>query len=487
MKKHDTDLSAILYGRIQPQARELEEAVIGACMIEKEGCAQALEILSPEDFYLDSHRLIFEAIKELFKKNNPVDILTVTQQLRLSGTLDQVGGAYAVSELTTRVGSAANIEYHCLIIRQKSKARAMIGLCSTTIKELYDDSLDSEKVIQHHSGNVLELETENYTTKEIDSTSRMTATMKVIQAAMNQQGLSGINTGISELNRLTGGWQQGNLVTLGGRPGMFKTGLAVHFAQSAEVPVAFFEMEMSDAEVGMRQIASRSGLKYSRMRNGHLSEADWKLVIQTSAEIEKLPVYVDTFSNLNLLRFQSKMKKLIQKHGVKMAIIDYLQLVEYDDEDDSFARSNENQQISRFTKGLKNFAKQYKIPIILLCQLNRKVEEQPANERKRPKLHHLRDSGAIEQNSDVVLFTYRPDYYYPGEKDQEGNTLDTFLELILAKHKQGAVGTINLYADIKTNYIIDWDFRDRNPFIENNEPLFDKRQPMTAHDNSTPF
>lgn len=436
-------------GFLPPQAIELEEVILGACMLDEDALISTMGILTPDMLYKPVNVEIFKAICRLSAQNKPVDILTVTEQLKTSETLEEVGGSYYVSGLTDRVGSSANIEYHCRIVQQKYFSRKLIEISYNSVKEAYKDSGDILELMDDTAKKIISLlQVEG--TPNVEPANRITKAIAQIERAMQTGNhITGIKSGINDIDKITGGWQNQDLIVIAARPGAGKSALALEFARSAvlnNVPTWYFSLEMSDTQLAMRELGREARVRYSKLRKGEIDRLDFNGIMGFVDELSNRPLYVDSSSRLSISILRTKLLKAIHEKGIKFAIIDYLNLMESE-----IRSTNTVDKISEICKELKRLAKQLDIPIILLAQLNRDVEKETD---KRPKLHHLKGSGAIEEYSDMVMFLYRPAYYHkdPNVPCMEPNTL--YIEI--AKHKQGAVGDVKTYCEIEKNIITDW-------------------------------
>ena len=434
-----------MINKLQPSAVEVEKIVLGSMLLERDAVIGAISLLHPEMFYHEHHSFIFKAIKKLFAAHKPVDIETVSNQLKADATLDIIGGAYQIAELTNRIGSTANIEYHCLIIHQKWISREMIRIASKTVQLGYEDTTDIHQLVEDTAKQIISL-SQIESTPDTTPATRITKAISQIQLAKSTGNvITGISSGLYVVDKIIGGWQNQDLIIIAARPGAGKSALAIHFAASAAEsgsPVMMFSLEMSDTQIAMREIAMQNRLKYSRLRKGEIDEMEMSRIIK-SESIEQRNFYVDSSSKLSIAILRTKVMKAIYDKGIKLVVIDYLNLME--------GEQNRNQttadKISEITKELKRMAKQFNIPIILLAQLNRDVEKETD---KQPQLHHLKSSGAIEEYSDVVLLLYRPAYYQK-EKCEKPNSL--FIDI--AKHKQGSTGAVEVYCEIENNIFRD--------------------------------
>ena len=475
--KQDADLSVHLFGKVPPQAKDLEESVLGAMMIEKVGLLKVFGILTAEMFYFDAHKKIFKACQDLFQKSSPVDILTVTSNLRSNGELENVGGAYFVAELTSSVASAANIEFHAYVVYEKYIQREIIKLSSQAVKSAFEDTVDCFELLKDMTRELLNLQNVK-SQKNTDPSYRANKAIQQIELAMNGKELMGVPAGLSAIDTLTGGWQNQDLIVIGARPGAGKSALAITLAKNADVagfPTWIFSLEMSDTQIAMREIGMASNIKYSRLRTGKISDSEFTDVVAKLDEVANSKIYVDSESRLNTSVLIAKLSKAIMEKDIKLAIVDYLNLM-----DSETKSSNRYEKITNIVCDLKRAAKQLDIPIILLAQLNRDVEKQTD---KRPQLHHLKDSGAIEEYSDIIMLLYRPAYYDENAVDAEGNSEKDVLYIDIAKHKQGATGDVKLYCEIDKNIIKDINtpfqsFKPKGEFIDITQPKITEDVPF---------
>ena len=435
-------------GRLQPQATELEEAVIGACLIEKDAFAQVVDILKPESFYDTKHRLIFSAIKRLAGENKPVDILTVTEELRRSGDIDQAGGPFYVTELSGKVLSSAHIEYHANIIAQKALARELISYSSRIQKSAFDDSQDIGELMQAAEGELFELSRSNMKKDFTQINPVINEAYKLLQkAAANTDGLSGLTSGFDALDAMTSGWQNSDLVIIAARPAMGKTAFVLSMAKNMcvdhKIPVAMFSLEMSNVQLVNRLIVNVCEIPGEKIKSGQLVQYEWAQLDYKIRSLYDAPLYVDDTPSLSVFELRTKARRLVKDYGVKIIIIDYLQLMNAS----GMSYNSRQEEVSTISRSLKGLAKELNIPIIALSQLNRSVEQRVGTndspDSKRPQLSDLRESGAIEQDADMVCFIHRPEYYKI-YKDQYGNDLRGLAEIIIAKHRNGAVGDVRL-------------------------------------------
>lgn len=441
--KSTTYTPILLDGKLQPQAVELEEAVLGAMMLEKEALSQVIDILKPDSFYKPAHQAVYRAIVELFKNSEPVDILTVTTQLKKTGELEIAGGAYAISQLTNRVASSANIEYHARIVAQKFLQRELIRISTDTIHKSYEESTDVFDLLDTATKNIFELVDANVR-KQHDKMSTLVAeAIKQIEIAGAQtSGVTGVPSGFTALDRVTSGWQRSDLVVLAARPGMGKTAFVLTIARNASVefskPTAVFSLEMSSLQLVNRLISGEAELNQEKIRKGNLEPYEWQQLNSRINSLTKAPLFIDDTPALSIFELRAKARRLKENFGIELIIIDYLQLMTAGTD----TKGNREQEISYISRSLKGLAKELNIPIIALSQLSRSVEQR-ASGSKRPQLSDLRESGAIEQDADMVLFIYRPEYYGLTE-DENGNSTKGRAEVIIAKHRNGSLEDVPL-------------------------------------------
>ena len=432
------------YGRIQPQAPELEEAVLGALMIERDAYSLVSEILRPESFYEHRHQLIYRAITDLAVNQKPVDILTVKEQLSKQGQLEEVGGPFYITQLSSKVASSAHIEYHARIIAQKALARELITFTSVIQTKAFDETLDVDDLMQEAEGKLFEISQQNMKKDYTQINPVIEEAYKQIQiAAARKDGLSGLETGFTKLDRLTSGWQNSDLIIIAARPAMGKTAFVLSMAKNIAVnynnPVALFSLEMSNVQLVNRLISNVCEIPSEKIKSGQLADYEWEQLDVRLNNLMNAPLYVDDTPSLSVFELRTKARRLVREHGVKVIIIDYLQLMNAS----GMSFGSRQEEVSTISRSLKGLAKELNIPIIALSQLNRGVENREGNEGKRPQLSDLRESGAIEQDADMVCFIHRPEYYKIYE-DEKGNDLRGMAEFIIAKHRNGAVDTVLL-------------------------------------------
>ena len=431
------------HGKLPPQAVELEEAVLGALMLEKNALNAVIDILKPESFYKESHQKIFAAIIELFQKTEPVDILTVTNQLKKVGELDIVGGPYYITQLTNRIASAANVEFHARIVSQKHIQRELIRISSDTIRDAYEDSTDVFDLLDKAESNLFAIAESNIRKNYDTMSTLIKQAIDQIEIAKNQKdGVSGVPSGFTELDRTTSGWQKSDLIIIAARPGMGKTAFVLSLARNTAVdfnkPVAVFSLEMSSIQLVNRLIAGETELSAEKLKKGNLQDHEWQQLNSQIGKLAEAPIFIDDTPALSIFELRAKCRRLKSQHDVQLIIIDYLQLMTAGGE----GKGNREQEISNISRSLKSIAKELDVPIIALSQLSRAVETRGGE--KRPQLSDLRESGAIEQDADMVMFIYRPEYYGITEDKENGNSLTGVAEIIIAKHRNGALKDVRL-------------------------------------------
>ena len=432
------------YGHLQPQVPELEKVVLGALMIEKDAYPIVSEILRPESFYEPRHQKIYEAIRRLSIAQKPVDILTVTEELNAMGNLDDVGGPVYISQLSGMVASAAHLEYHARLIAQKFLARELIAYTGRIKNKAFDATQDVEELMQTAEGELFEISQQNLKKDYTQIDPVIAEAYDMLQkAAARSDGLSGIASGFHQLDKMTSGWQNSDLVILAARPAMGKTAFALTMAKNMavdqKIPVAFFSLEMSNVQLVNRLIVNVCEIKGEKIKSGQLAPYEWGQLDHRIKELYGAPLFVDDTPSLSVFELRTKARRLVREHGVKVIMIDYLQLMNAS----GMSFGSRQEEVSTVSRSLKGLAKELNIPILALSQLNRGVENREGNEGKRPQLSDLRESGAIEQDADMVLFIHRPEYYRI-YTDQQGRDLRGKAEIIIAKHRNGAVGDVLL-------------------------------------------
>ncbi|MBS1772240.1 MAG: replicative DNA helicase [Bacteroidetes bacterium] len=437
------DITNLVYGKVPPQAPELEEAVLGAVMLEKDKLAEVLEIIQSEDcFYVDAHQKIYGAIRRLFDKGMPVDLLTVTEELRKSDELEIIGGAYYLTRLTMSVVSSAHVEAHARIVMEKFIQRELIRISGNVIGDAYEDSTDVFDLLDKAESSLYEI-TDKHLRKNFTSLKDvLVRTVHEIEEAKNKKDdLTGVPSGYTPLDKLTSGWQKTDLIILAARPAVGKTAfclnLALNAAMTANKAVAFFSLEMSAAQLVKRLLAAVTEVTMDSITKGRMQEHEFIQMTQRMTKLAQAPIFLDDQAALNIFELRAKARRLKQKHDIQLIIIDYLQLMQA-----SLSNGgNREQEISKISRDLKALAKELEIPIIALSQLNRSVESR--KESKVPQLSDLRESGAIEQDADMVMFLYRPEYYGINN-DAMGQSIEGETHIHVAKHRNGSTDTVKV-------------------------------------------
>ncbi|HEY4154994.1 MAG TPA: replicative DNA helicase [Puia sp.] len=448
-RKSPLDVSTLMYGKVPPQARELEEAVLGAVMLEKAAFDTVIEILKPECFYVESHQHIYRAMQSLAQKSQPIDMLTVVEELKFREELEICGGPYYITRLTNSVVSAANIDAHSRIILQKFIQRELIRISGEIIGDAYEDSTDVFDLLDDAEGKLFEI-TNNHLRKNFDSIDTvLVKTIQRIEDLRNKnEDISGVPSGFASLDRITYGWQPTDLIVLAARPSVGKTAFALNLARHAALhptkstPVAVFSLEMSASQLVQRILSAESEIWLEKIARGKLEEHEMKqLYAKGIQRLAQAPIFIDDSAALNIFELRAKCRRLKNKHNVGLIIIDYLQLMSGTGDN---RNGNREQEISRISRDLKGLAKELQVPIIALSQLSREVEKRKEG-NKMPQLSDLRESGAIEQDADMVMFLYRPEYYdITANEFGESNKGETHVRI--AKHRNGSLETVKLKA-----------------------------------------
>tara|TARA_A100001011_G_scaffold399202_1_gene506746 strand:- start:1391 stop:2902 length:1512 start_codon:yes stop_codon:yes gene_type:complete len=443
-KVKSTSVINLKQGKIPPQALDLEEAVLGAMLIDKKGVDEVIDILQPDSFYKTAHQYIFNAIYKLFHDSQPIDLLTVSASLRKDGKLDTIGGEFYLVQLSQRVASSAHIEFHARIILQKFIQRSLIRISNEIIETAYEDSTDVFDLLDEAESKLYDVTKGNIKNSSESARNLVIEAKTRIEEISKREGLSGISTGFQKLDKLTSGWQPSDLIIIAARPGMGKTALTLSMARNIavtkEIPVAFFSLEMSSVQLITRLISAETGLSSEKLRTGKLADHEWQQLNVKVSDLEKAPLYIDDTPSLSIFDLRAKARRLASQNGIKLIIVDYLQLMTAGSNN---KLGNREQEISTISRNLKALSKELDIPIIALSQLSRAVETRGGT--KRPMLSDLRESGAIEQDADIVSFIYRPEYYNIDEwDDQEHTPSQGQAELIIAKHRNGGLDNIRL-------------------------------------------
>lgn len=434
------------FGHLQPQATDLERVVLGALMIDSDAFSMVSETLHAETFYEQRNQKIYHAIQSLSMDEKPVDIMTVTEQLKREGTIDEVGGASYIVELSSQVASSVNIEFHAKILQQKYLARQLISYASRLETDAFDETIDVEELMQKAEGSLFELSQKNLRQDYTQIDPILSEAVDILQkASATTGGLTGIPSGFERLDETTAGWQKSDLIIIAGRPAMGKTAFALSIVKNIAVdyqtPVAFFSLEMNKVQLVNRLIANVCEITGNKILSGQLTDDEWKRLDSKIRLLTGAPIYIDDTPGLSIFELRTKARRLVREEKVKLIVIDYLQLMNAN----GMRFGNRQEEVSTISRSLKGLAKELNIPIIALSQLNRVVENRDGNgsEGKRPQLSDLRESGAIEQDADMVILLHRPEYY--GLRvDDKGIDWTGKAQIIIAKHRKGATKDIVL-------------------------------------------
>ncbi len=470
--RNETDLNSLHFGRVQPQAIELEQAVLGALMLDKDVISVVIDILQEDSFYQTGHALIYRAMQQIFKRSGEIDLLTVNEELKKSGDLDLAGGTAYLVELTNKIGSAANVEYHARIVAQKYIQRELIKVSTEIIDDAFEDRKDIFELLDDAERNLFEITEKNLRRNFEPVSALLDQARRQIEQSSEKTGLIGVPSGYTALDKITSGWQKSDLVIVAARPGMGKTAFVLNMAKNAamdhKMGVALFSLEMSSVQLVQRLISCEAEIKGSRLRNGQLEEYEWQQLNKALERLHDIPIYIDDTPGINIFELRAKARRLKMQHDIQLIVIDYLQLMTGTPDQN---RSNREQEISTISRSLKGLAKELDIPVIALSQLNRSVETRSGP--KRPQLSDLRESGAIEQDADIVAFIYREDYYDKeyAEERPAGHT-----EIIIAKHRNGSLDTAELQFIGEYAKFVD---------IENTETIFQSGLHNPADDRIT--
>ncbi|NNF02591.1 MAG: replicative DNA helicase [Bacteroidia bacterium] len=442
--------------KIPPQAKDVEEAVLGGLLLMPNSLADVVDKLHPDSFYSEDHQEIYRAIHELYNTGQSVDILTVTEKLKKNGKLDFVGGTYKLTQLTNRVSSTANIEYHSRIILQKFIQRELIKISSEITQDAFEDSTDVLSLLDNAEKKLFSVTEGNLRRTYMDMGSLIQQALKEMEnAAEHEGGIQGVPSGFTELDRITSGWQKADLIIVAARPGMGKTAFTLSLARNAAVdykyPVAFFSLEMTAHQLANRLISSESEIAGDKIRRGELKQHELQQLHHKIVPITNAPIFIDDTPSLSVFELRAKCRRLVAQRGVKLIVIDYLQLMTAGSDNKS---GNREQEISMISRNIKSIAKELNVPIITLSQLSRDVEKRGGT--KRPQLSDLRESGAIEQDADMVLFIYRPEYYEIDE-DEQGNPYNGRAQIIVSKNRNGPLADANLKFIGHLTKFTDWE------------------------------
>lgn len=438
------DLSQMVFGKVPPQALDLEQAVLGALLLEQDALSETIDILKPESFYVPANAIVYKAVMRLFDRAQPVDILTVAEELRKTGELDLIGGPFYLTELTNRVASSANVEYHSRIIIQKFIQRELIRVSTEIIRDAYEDTTDVFDLLDKAEQGIFNVADQNLRRGTQSMNNLLTKAVKEIaDLRSSESSFTGVPSGFAALDRITHGWQPSDLIIIAARPAMGKTAFVLSMARNAAVihqkPVALFSLEMSSVQLVKRLISSEAEINGDKLRNGSMADHEWE---QLNARVERLadaPLFIDDTPALNIFELRAKCRRLKSAYDIQLVIVDYLQLMQGSSENSK--SGTREQEISQISRSLKIIAKELNVPVVALSQLSRAVEQRGGD--KRPILSDLRESGSLEQDADMVCFLYRPEYY-GFHQDADGRSLQNVSEVIVAKHRNGPTATVQL-------------------------------------------
>jgi replicative DNA helicase len=448
--------------KIPPQSIEVEQAVLGAMLLDKEAIGKALEIIDQDSFYRDDHQKIFSVVVDLYDKNQPVDIITVSDELTKRKELDNIGGRIYLLELTEKIATTANIEYHCNIVLEKSTLRKLIDTSTRIVSQCYDAALDVDDLLDRAEQGIFNISEKRIKEGFIPIGELLPHTFEAIEEYQKKGGMvTGLSTGFIEVDTLTGGLQNSDLVVVASRPSMGKTAfclsIAEHVAIEEETPVGIFSLEMAKSQLAQRMLCSRARFSTYKMRTGRISDHEYSNLAVAVGPLAEAKIFIDDTPNIGILQMRAKARRLKAQHDVGVIIVDYLQLMQGPKNTES-----RQQEISMISRSLKGLAKELNIPVIAVSQLSRKVEDRGGD--RRPLLADLRESGAIEQDADVVIFVYRPEFYGI-EKFKDGAPSEGVAEIILSKHRNGPTG------DLRLTFIKDYARFENMEFIHKEIPF----------------
>lgn len=440
------NITDTIQGRIPPQAVEIEQAVLGAMLIEHGAATIALQMLKAEDFYKQAHQHIYQTLSNLYERDNPLDLLTVENELKDQNLLDSVGGAGYLSDLTRMVSSSANIEYHAQIITEKAIKRNLIVNCTDVIKESYDSSTDAYDVLDDAEQRIFDLANQKSKSSAQPVADVLKDTLAYLEDMRGKKyGITGVPSGL-QVDQMTAGWQKGDLIIIAARPSMGKTAFvltaarnaAMHLDENLKTSVAIFSLEMSNQSLVQRLLTMEARVRADEARKGTLNDDHFKDLIEAAGRLFSSQIFIDDTPAITLMELRTKARRLKSEHDIGIIIVDYLQLMQGSTRDNG----NREQEIASISRGLKSLAKELDVPVIALSQLSRAVEQRGGD--KRPQLSDLRESGSIEQDADVVIFLYRPEYYGI-TTTAEGQSTAGLAEVIIGKQRNGPVGSKMLY------------------------------------------
>lgn len=468
---------------VMPQAPDMEKAVLGALMIDKDAYLEVCDLLRPESFYEPRNQMVYEAIQQLSMEESPVDVLTVVDKLEKTGRLLEIGGPGYIAELSSMVVTSANIEYHARVVAEKYLSRQMAHYVSVIGKKTFDETYDIKDVIQEADSQLLEISQKSVKKDYSVLGPIVNQAVKIVEAAYaNKGGLTGISTGFYKLDDMTCGWQKSDLVIIAGRPAMGKTAFALSLAKNIavdqKIPMAFFSLEMTSVQLANRLMANNCQIEGHKLMSGQLKRDDWERLDKHLNSLLEAPLYVDDTEGISVMELRTKIRRLIKEHHIELVMVDYLQLMTAS----GMRYNNRQEEISLISRALKGMAKEFNIPVIALSQLNRGVDTREGPEGKRPRLSDLRESGAIEQDADMVIFLHRPEYY--GLYQSEDGSIDYRgkAEVIISKHRKGAVGIVMM--DFKGEYTR---FENEEDNRIGNRPPTDGGEIIGSSMNNMPF
>jgi replicative DNA helicase len=434
-------------GRVPPQAMDVEKSVLGAMLIEREAIPQAIEVLPPEAFYANKHQKIYAAILSLFERGNPVDLVTLTEELKRRDQLEDVGGSYYLTELTTQVASAANVEYHARIIAEKSLLRKMIETMTTIVGKAYDSSADAFELLDEAESQIFQISDSQLRKAAAPMNEVVKDTFEHLEQIHGQEGgITGIPSGFPKLDDLTSGWQPSDLIIIAARPSMGKTAFSLACAQNAathperSTGVAVFSLEMGAQQLAQRMLTSEARVDAHKARTGRMNDEDWQHLARAAGKLSEASIFIDDTPGLSVLELRAKCRRLKAEHDIGLVVVDYLQLMQASGAN-LRSGANREQEIAHISRSLKGLAKELNLPVLALSQLNRAVENRGGD--KRPQLSDLRESGSIEQDADVVAFIYRAERYGI-TVDEQGNSTEGIAEIIIEKQRNGPIGSVEL-------------------------------------------
>ncbi|RLI50965.1 MAG: replicative DNA helicase [Candidatus Thorarchaeota archaeon] len=449
-----------------PHNLEAEQAVLGGILIDNEALYQVLETIKDEDFYRDTHKKIFRAYLELFEQNQPIDLVTVSEYLQNKGELEEIGGATYLASLVEAIPTASNIAYYAKIVKEKAILRKLIACASEIIEQCLSSTDDVEEILDRSERAIFEVAGQRIQTPYFPLKDIIKDTFETLQS-FSQKGnyVTGVPTGFTDFDRLTSGLQPADLIIVAGRPSMGKTAFALNIAANAaikhRIPVAVFSLEMSKEQVAIRMLCAEAKVDTQKFRSGFLADHDWQLLTEAATLLSEAPVFIDDTPAISILELRAKARRLKSEHNIGLVIVDYLQLMK-----GKGRAERREQEISEISRSLKALAKELNVPVVALSQLNRRVEER---EDKRPRLADLRESGAIEQDADLIVFLYRDEVY----NRREDNPNRGIAEVIIGKHRNGPIGKVKLA------------FLDKFTSFENLKVEYDETFENWSHDSET--